>query len=77
MGKIVHARLDEETAKLIDSFSRKTGWPESEIIRRGIRALVSIGGTRGPRKIIGQGRFSFGISDLGSNKKHLEGFGRS
>lgn len=27
------------------------------------------------RKIIGTGQFCSGIADLGSNKKHLEGFG--
>jgi hypothetical protein len=29
-----------------------------------------------PRKIIGQGQFHSGIADLGSNKKHLKGFGK-
>jgi len=28
------------------------------------------------RKIIGLGKFDSGIPDLGSNKKHLEGYGR-
>jgi hypothetical protein len=28
------------------------------------------------RKIAGLGKFSSGVSDLGSNKKHLRGFGR-
>jgi predicted DNA-binding antitoxin AbrB/MazE fold protein len=29
-----------------------------------------------PLKITGQGQFESGIPDLGSNKKHLEGFGK-
>jgi len=28
------------------------------------------------RKIVGAGKFSSGIKDLGSNKKHLKNFGR-
>jgi hypothetical protein len=28
------------------------------------------------RKIVGQGKLSSGIRDIGSNKKHLRGFGR-
>jgi hypothetical protein len=30
-----------------------------------------------PRKIIGAGKFASGIADLATNKKHMEGFGRS
>ena len=29
------------------------------------------------RKIIGTGQFNSGIPDLATNKKHMEGFGRS
>jgi hypothetical protein len=29
-----------------------------------------------PRRVIGLGLFNSGIADLGSNKKHLKGFGR-
>jgi len=28
------------------------------------------------RGVIGLGKFSSGVSDLGSNKKHLSGFGK-
>jgi hypothetical protein len=30
-----------------------------------------------PRRLIGSGQFRSGVPDLGSNKKHLEGFGKS
>ena len=30
-----------------------------------------------PRRIVGTGRFSSGVPDLATNKKHMEGFGRS
>jgi hypothetical protein len=33
--------------------------------------------TRKVRKIIGTGAFCSGISDLATNKKHMEGFGKS
>ena len=30
-----------------------------------------------PPKIVGTGKFSSGIPDLATNKKHMEGFGKS
>jgi ribbon-helix-helix CopG family protein len=77
MPKVVQARLDDETQELLQRLRRRTGLTESELLRRGIRALASLPPSgRGPR-VIGVGRFQSGIRDLGSNKAHLEGFGRS
>jgi hypothetical protein len=76
MGKIVHARIDDETRKLVEQVRRQTGWPESEIVRRAIKALACVTVAPGRRKVIGQGRFASSVADLGSNKKHLDGFGR-
>jgi hypothetical protein len=60
--KTVQARLD------------RLGLSPSMVVREGIRLLA----TTQPksRKIAGLGKFSSGASDLGSNKKHLQGFGR-
>jgi len=77
MSDIVHARLDEETRKILARLCRQTGLNPSEIIRRGIKALTASTVTGKERRIVGAGKFASGIPDLGSNKKHLEGFGRS
>ncbi len=77
MGVIVHARMDEKTRKILERLRRRTGWNDSEIIRRGVRAIASLVLVPASRTIIGIGKFESGIPDLGSSKKHLDGFGRS
>jgi hypothetical protein len=77
MSRIVQARLDERTARQLARLRRITGENDSEIVRRGIANLsVSFPGAS-KRKIHGLGRFASGIPDLGSNRKHLDGFGES
>lgn len=76
MSRIIHARIDEETERLLREIERRLGWSDSQVIREGIKALnTSLVPTR-PRQIVGLGRFRSGIRDLGSNKAHLKGFGR-
>jgi len=75
--RIVHARLDEESERLLGRLRRDTGWHDSEIVRRGIRALATFTLTATKADIVGLGRFASGIPDLGSSKGHLHGFGRS
>lgn len=77
MSKIVHARLDPESERILARLCRRTGWKDSDVIRRGIRALEGLASAHTPKEIIGLGRFQSGRRDLGSNKKHLRGFGRS
>ena len=55
---------------------RETGWSPSRIVREGLRVLEASYLRRKKRGIIGLGKFDSGISDLGSNKKHLKDFGR-
>jgi hypothetical protein len=76
MSKIIHARLDDETARMRRQLARRLGWSDSRIVREGIRVLAAIFGRKGRRRIIGQGKFESGIPDLGSNKEHLKGFGQ-
>lgn len=77
MSRIIHARLDEETEKLLLDLERRLGWTDSRVVREGIKALNGLMVRRGRRRRIrGVGRFRSGIADLGSNKKHLQGFGR-
>ena len=77
MAKIVHARLDPESAKLLQELRRRTGWRDSELVRRGLRALVELTPAARRRRIIGLGCFKSGLPDLGSDKRRLKGFGRA
>ena len=76
MSRVIHARLDDEAEKLLVELQRRSGWSDSQVVREGIKALDVLLVPKGKRKIIGLGRFRSGVSDLGSNKKHLRGFGR-
>jgi hypothetical protein len=77
VAKIVHARLDEETHQLLRRLRQRTGLTDSDLLRRGLKALAAQS-ERGRRpRIVGLGKFASGRPDLGSNKAHLKGFGRS
>jgi predicted transcriptional regulator len=77
MAKVVQARLDDETEELLQRLRRRTGLTYSQLVRRAIRALAAVQAWKGEARVIGVGRFSSGVRDLGSSKRHLEGFGRS
>ena len=76
MASVIHARLDADTDSLRSELQKQLGWNDSQIVREGIKSLSALIRTNGERKIIGLGRFRSGVSDLGSNKKHLKGFGK-
>lgn len=76
MARIIHARIDPETEKLLAELQIRLGWSDSRIVREGIKALGVINGSKAKRKIVGMGRFRSGVPDLGSNEEHLKGFGR-
>lgn len=71
--RTVQARLDVETEKTLARLVNQLGMTPSMVVREGIR-LVAASQPK-TRKIAGLGQFSSGVSDLGSNKKHLKGFG--
>jgi hypothetical protein len=76
MARLVQARLDEDTEEILRELRKKTKLSESELVRRGLRALsASPPAGRGVR-VIGVGKFAFGKGDLATNKKYLEGFGK-
>jgi hypothetical protein len=77
VARMVHARIDEETDAVLRRLRRSTGLGESELIRRGLRALDAVSPKPGRPRVIGLGAYASGIRDLGSNKRHLDGFGRS
>lgn len=78
MNDIVHARLDAHTRQIMRRLQRRHGWSDSEIIRHGIRVLgdSDLPPVQRRSRIVGLGKFSSGITDLGSNHKHLHDFGR-
>jgi hypothetical protein len=72
--KTVQARLDTDTEKTLERLVDQLGLSPSMVVREGIRLLAA--SQPKSRKIAGLGKFSSGIPDLGSNKKHLRDFGR-
>jgi len=76
MRKLVQARLDEESRKRLRLLVRDLGWSPSKVVREGLRVLEATQLRRKRKGIVGLGAFASGVSDLSSNKKHLEGFGR-
>ena len=75
MSRVIHARLDEETDAVRQQLNLRLGWSDSQIVREGIKALAARLVPKRKRKIVGLGKFQSGVSDLGSNKRHLKGFG--
>jgi hypothetical protein len=76
MPSTIQARLDKSAQSDLAALTRELGWTPSRIVREGLRLLAACRLGKGQRKIIGQGKFASGISDLGSNKEHLKDFGR-
>jgi hypothetical protein len=71
----VQARLDTISRRDLAQLVRTLGWSPSQVVREALRRMASSQLPTGGPQIIGMGKFSSGISDLGSNKKHLKGFG--
>lgn len=68
--------MDRRSQVALERLMRQLGWSPSKVVREGVRLLDACYG-KGPRKkIVGIGRFTSGIPDLGSNKCRLKGFGR-
>jgi hypothetical protein len=76
MRHAVQARLDDEARKRLAVLVRELGWTPSRVVREGLRVLEASYLRKKQRGIIGLGKFSSSMSDLGSNKKHLRGFGK-
>lgn len=76
MGSTVQARLDGATQRELTRLARTLGCSPSKVVREALRQLAAAHPTKERLRIIGLGKFASGIPDLGSNKKHLKGFGR-
>lgn len=72
----VQARLDREAQAALESLVQRLDWSPSRVVREGLRLLAACYGAPSGRKVVGIGRFASDVSDLGSNKRHLKGFGR-
>jgi hypothetical protein len=76
MRSVIQARLDDRSRKRLSVLVRALGWTPSQVVREGLRLLEATHLRRKKQGIIGLGKFRSGVSDLGSSKKHLRGFGR-
>jgi hypothetical protein len=72
----IQARLDGPSRKRLAVLIRELGWTPSQIVREGLRVLAASYLHRKKRGVIGLGKFSSDVPNLGSNKKHLRHFGR-
>lgn len=72
----VQARLSAEEQRTLAHLVETLGWSPSRIVRESLRLMAAAHPTARRPRIIGLGQFSSGRTDLSSNKKHLEGFGR-
>ena len=76
MRSAIQARLDDRSRKSLQVLVRDLGWTPSRVVREGLRILEESHLRRKKQGVIGLGKFRSGVSDLGSNKKHLRNFGR-
>ena len=72
----VQARLDVETQAALDKLVHQLGWSTSEVVREGIRLVERHHAPTPRRKLIGMGMYDSGVSDLATNKKYMEDFGK-
>ncbi len=75
VGAVVQTRLDEETKAALESVARQQGKSVSDLVREGIRMVVSQHSASPRRKWVGVGKYDAGIPDLSTNPKYMEGFG--
>jgi len=73
---VVQARLDPEAERALSGLVRRLGWSPSRVVRESLRLMNRYHGAAPRRRVIGIGEFDSSLSDLGSNKRHMEGFGR-
>lgn len=76
MRAAIQARLDDRSRKRLSVLVRELGWTPSQVVREGLHILEASYLRRKKRAVIGLGKFRSRVSNLGSDKKHLRGFGR-
>jgi hypothetical protein len=76
MGVTLQVRLDEKSEAALKRLVRAKGCTPSQAVRESIlKDDEQLRAEPRPR-LIGIGCVSFGPSDLATNKKHMEGFGK-
>jgi hypothetical protein len=68
--------LDAGTRRTLGQLVSHLDWSPSRVLREGLRLMAASHPVAGRPRIVGMGKSSSGVPDLGSNKKHLKGFGR-
>ena len=76
MKATVQARLDRRSQIALNRLVGRLGWNPSRVVREGVLLLAACYGKPARARVVGLGRFASGLPDLGSNQKHLKGFGR-
>ena len=75
VSTIVYARLDPQAQKILARLQRRTELHDSELIQRALRALDTEPRSERAPQIIKADKFRSNVSNLGSNKTHLQDFG--
>jgi hypothetical protein len=75
MKTSVQARLDPESQAALDDLVRRLGWSPSRVVRESLRLMERQHAAAPRRRLIGIGLCDSGVSDLATNKKHMEDFG--
>jgi hypothetical protein len=76
MGIKAQVRLDDEIQADLEGLAKHLGVSQSEVMREGIRLMKEKHKPQPRKKLIGVGMFSSGLTDLSTNPKYMEGFGR-
>jgi hypothetical protein len=76
MPTTVQARLDDKAEAALRRIARVEGWTTSEVIRMCILEGAERRAAKPRPRLIGAGCFDSGVTDLATNKKHMEGFGK-
>jgi hypothetical protein len=76
MRKTVQARLDGTSRRSLTVLVQELGWSLSRVVQEGLRMVEASRLRKKRRGVVGLGQFSSRLANLGSNKKHLEGFGK-
>jgi hypothetical protein len=76
MKAVVQARLDPEARQTLDGLVRRLGWNPSRVVRESLLLMGRYHSASPRKRVIGVGKFQSRLPDLGSNKRHMQGFGR-
>ncbi len=80
MKDYIHARLSPAETTALKSLREITGKRDSELVREGLRSLYrrATKGRRSALELAGTsvGKFLSPLTDLSTDKKYLEGYGR-